>query len=165
MLAERRIYTRVMTLVLGFVLGMATGLRSMTPAAVLAWAAQFRWPQLGQTGVAFMSAPITAYILTVGACVELVFDKLPITPSRLTAVPLGARVVLGGLCAATLSAAVQQSAIVGAVVGGLGGFAGAWVGYHVRRYLTTTRKAPDLLVALVEDAIAIGSAVFVVSRL
>ena len=154
-----------MTLLLGFVLGMASGLRSMTPAAVLAWAAQSRWPQLGQTGVAFMSAPITAYILTVGACVELVFDKLPITPSRLTPGPLGARVVLGGLCAATLSAAVQQSAIVGAVVGGLGGFAGAWVGYHVRRYLTTTRKAPDLLVALVEDAIAIGSAVFVVSRL
>jgi uncharacterized membrane protein len=47
----------------------------------------------------------------------------------------------------------------------LGGFAGAWAGYHGRRYLTTTRKAPDLLVALVEDAIAIGSAVLVVSRL
>ena len=153
-----------MTLVLGFVLGMATGLRSMTPAAVLAWAAQLRWPQLGQTGFAFMALPISAYILTVGACVELVFDKLPITPSRLTPGPLGARVVLGGLCAATLSAAVQQSAIVGAAVGGLGGFAGAWIGYHVRRHLTTTRKAPDLLVALVEDAIAIASAVFVVSR-
>ena len=143
---------------------MATGLRSMTPAAVLAWAAQLRWPQLGQTGFAFMSVPISAYILTVGACVELVFDKLAITPSRLTPGPLGARVVLGGLCAATLSAVVQQSAIVGAVVGGLGGFAGAWAGYQVRRYLTTTRKAPDLLVALVEDVIAIGSAVFVVSR-
>ena len=153
-----------MTLLLGFVLGMATGLRSMTPAAVLAWAAQLRWPQLGQTGFAFMAAPISAYILTLGACVELVFDKLPITPSRLTPGPLGARVVLGGLCAATLSAAVQQSAILGAVVGGLGGFAGAWVGYQVRRHLTTTRKAPDLLVALVEDVIAIGSAVFVVSR-
>ena len=153
-----------MTLLLGFMLGMAAGLRSMTPAAVLAWAAQWSWPQLGQTGFAFMSAPITAYILTLGACVELVFDKLPITPSRLTAVPLGARVVLGGLCAATLSAAVQQSAIFGALAGGLGGFAGTWVGYHVRRYLTTTLKAPDLLVALAEDAIAIGSAVFVVSR-
>jgi len=154
-----------MTLLLGFVLGMASGLRSMTPAAVLAWAAQSHWPHLDQTGFAFMSARITAYILTVGACVELVFDKLPITPSRLTPGPLGARVVLGGLCAATLCAAFQQSAIFGAVVGGLGGFAGAWVGYHVRRYLTTTRKAPDLLVALVEDAITIGSAVFAVSRL
>jgi uncharacterized membrane protein len=154
----------MMILLLGFVLGMATGLRSMTPAAVLAWAAQVRWPHLGQTGFAFMAAPISAYILTLGACVELVFDKLPITPSRLTPGPLGARVVLGGLCAATLSAAVQQSAIAGAVVGALGGFAGAWAGYYVRRHLTTTRKAPDILVALIEDAIAIGSAVFVVSR-
>jgi uncharacterized membrane protein len=153
-----------MTLLLGFVLGMATGLRSMTPAAVLAWAAQLRWPQLGQTGFAFMAAPISAYILTLGACVELVFDKLPITPSRLTPGPLGARVVLGGLCAATLSAAVQQSAIAGAVAGGLGGFAGAWTGYHLRRYLTTTRKAPDLAVALLEDAVAIVAAVVVVTR-
>ena len=153
-----------MTLLLGFVLGICCGLRSIAPAAVLAWAAQLRWPQLGQTGFAFMAAPISAYILTLGARVELVFDKLPITPSRLTPGPLGARVVLGGLCAATLSAALQQSAVLGAVVGGLGGCAGTWVGYQVRRHLTTTRKAPDFLVALIEDAIAIAAAVFVVSR-
>ena len=162
--AERRIYTRVMTLVLGFVLGMATGLRSMTPAAVLAWAAQFRWP----------STRSDRRCVHVGADHRLHIDGRRMRGARLrqaadyaepspTPGPLGARVVLGGLCAATLSAAVQQSASLALSSEGLGGLAGAWVGYYVRQY-STTRKAPDFLVALIEDAIAIAAALLVVSR-
>ena len=35
-----------MTLLLGFVLGVSAGMRSMTPIAVVAWAAQLGWPEL-----------------------------------------------------------------------------------------------------------------------
>ena len=152
-----------MTLLLGFVLGMSAGLRSMTPIAVVAWAAQLGWPDLRQTGLAFMASPITAWTFTLFACVELVFDKLPFTPSRLGAGPLGARIVSGALCAATVSAAMHQSVAMGALVGAIGAVAGAFAGYHVRRDLTLNRKAPDLPVALAEDAIAIGSAVLAVT--
>lgn len=92
------LYSR-MTLILGFVLGMSAGLRSMTPIAVVAWAAQLGWPDVRQTSLGFMAAPITAWAFTLFACVELVFDKLPFTPSRLGAGPLGARIVSGALCA------------------------------------------------------------------
>jgi len=153
-----------MVLILGFVLGMSAGLRSMAPVAIVAWAAQLPWPDLRQTNLALMAAPVTAYVFTVFACVELVFDKLPFTPSRLGAGPLGARVICGGLCAATLCAATHQPVVGGAIAGGLGGVVGAFAGHRIRRYLTTNLKTPDLLVALVEDAIAIGSAVLVVSR-
>ena len=153
-----------MALFLGFVLGMSAGLRSMTPAAVVAWAAQLGWPDLRQTNLAFMAAPITAWAFTLFACIELVFDKLPFTPSRLDAAPLGARILVGALCSATICAAAHQSITVGALVGGLGGVAGAFAGYHVRRHLTMNLKMPALLVALGEDVLAIGSAAFAVSR-
>jgi uncharacterized membrane protein len=153
-----------MLLLLGFVLGVSAGMRSMAPVAVVAWAAQLGWPGLRQTSLAFMAAPLTAYAFTVFAIAELVFDKLPIATSRLGAGPLGARIVMGALCSATLCAAAHQSMAIGAAAGALGGVAGAFAGYHARRHLTTRLKAPDLLVALVEDAIAIGSAVFAVSR-
>jgi uncharacterized membrane protein len=144
-----------MTLLLAFVLGLTAGLRSMTPAAVVAWASQLWWPAVRSTGLSIMAAPITAYVFTLFAAVELVFDKLPITPSRLEAGPLGARILIGALAGATLCAAAQQSIVVGAVVGGLGGGAGAFAGYRARRYLTVTKRLPDLPVALLEDAVAI----------
>jgi uncharacterized membrane protein len=153
-----------MTLLLGFLLGLSAGMRSMTPVAIVAWAAQMRWPDLRQTGLGIMASPATAYIFTVFAVLELVFDKLPIAPSRLGIGPLGARILLGALCAATLAGAAHQSMAMGAVAGALGGVAGAYAGYSVRRHLTTTRKFPDLAVALAEDAVAIGLAVFAVSQ-
>lgn len=154
-----------MTLVLGFVLGMSAGLRTMTPIAVVAWAAQLAWPDVRQTSLAFMAAPVMAWVFTLFACTELVLDKLPFTPSRLGAGPLGARVVSGALCAATVCAATQQPVALGAIVGAIGAVAGALAGYRVRRDLTLNRKAPDLPVALVEDAIAIAGAVLAVTRI
>ena len=93
------------------------------------------------------------------------FDKLPFTPSRLGAGPLGARILFGGLAAAALCAAGQQSIAIGAVVGAVGGVAGAFAGYHVRHYFTASLKAPALLIALAEDALAIVIAIFAVTRL
>lgn len=154
-----------MLIICGFLLGVAAGMRSMTPMAVVAWAAQLRWPQLQQTSLSFLTAPVTAYIFTACAAIELVFDKLPFTPSRLGAGPLGARIIFGGLAAAALCAAGHQSIAVGAVVGAVGGIAGAFAGYHVRHYATATLKAPALLIALVEDALAIGIAIFAATRL
>jgi uncharacterized membrane protein len=138
-----------MMLLFGFVLGISAGLRSMTPAAVVAWAAQLGWPDLRQTGLAFMASPITAWVLTLFAGGELVFDKLPSTPSRLGAGPLGARILMGALCA---------------IAGAIGGLAGAYAGYHVRRHLTMNLKASPLYVAVAEDCLAIGIAAFAVSR-
>ena len=63
-----------MILLFGFVLGISAGLRSMTPAAVVAWAAQLGWPDLGQTSLAFVASPITAWVLTLFAGIELVFE-------------------------------------------------------------------------------------------
>ena len=137
----------------------------MMPVAIVAWAAQFGWSDLRLTSLGLMASPITAWLFTLFACVELVFDKLPTTPSRLAAGPLGARVLMGALCSATLCAAAHQSIAVGAVAGAIGGVVGAFAGYHVRRHLTMNLKAPALPVAVAEDLVAIGLAAFAVSRI
>ncbi len=152
-----------MLLLLGLVIGAAAGLRSMAPLAIAAWAAQ-SWPGVRETVLAFMAAPLTAWILTACAATELVADKLAFIPSRLDPGPLGARVVSGALCAAVLCAAAHQSLAVGAATGAIGGLAGAFAGYHVRRNLVSKAKLPALAVALTEDAVAIGMALLVVSR-
>src|SRR5262249_33674349 len=80
-----------------FVLGMAAGLRSLTPPAITAWASQHRHA-LAQSWLGFMTLPVTAYILTALALVELVTDKLPFTPSRLKPGPFSGRMLSGALC-------------------------------------------------------------------
>ena len=127
-----------MTLLLAFLLGVVSGLRSLTPAAVLAWAVQGH-PELQGTLLSFMSGAVAAYALTALALIELVTDKLPFTPSRLTPLPLIARILMGALCGATVAVASGGPLAVGAVVGASGGFAGAFLGYHVRRDLTDQR--------------------------
>ena len=136
----------------------------MIAPAAIAWAAQFTLSELRQTSLSFFAAPATAYIFTVLACAELVGDKLPFTPSRLTIGPFVGRVVMGTLCGMALCAATQQPMTVGGIVGGLGAGTGAYLGYHVRRTLTTRVELPDFLVALAEDTVAVAGAIYIVSR-
>ena len=52
--------------------------------------------------------------------------------------------------------------IAGALLGGIGGIVGAFLGYSIRRSLHLHIK--DLVVALCEDLVAMGLALFLVSR-
>jgi uncharacterized membrane protein len=142
-----------------------TGLRSLTAPAVVCWAARLRWPQLQSTPLAFMGTALVTYLFTLLATGELIADKLPFIPSRLSAGPLAGRVVLGALCGSTLQAASNQPLAVGALFGGLGALLGAWLGYTLRKRLVTRGGLRDLVVALAEDAIAIGGAIAIVYRL
>ena len=143
--------------------GVSAGLRSMTPLAIVAWASQ-HWPGVQQSSVAFMAAPVAAYVLTALAVAELIADKLPFVPSRLTPGPLGARVVSGGLCGAVLCVAAQQSVAAGVIIGGIAGLAGSFAGFAARKHFTVARHLTGFLVAIGEDLCAIALAALAVSR-
>jgi uncharacterized membrane protein len=149
---------------LAFLIGVVAGLRSLTAPAVVAWAAHRSWLNLHNTSLSFIAstAAVAAFILL--ALVELVADQLPSTPSRTKPVGLLARILLGGLCGACVAVAGAQSMALGAVFGGVGGIAGAFAGYEVRTRLVRTLKVPDFVIALLEDAVAIGGGLFTVSR-
>ena len=151
-------------LALAFAIGVIAGLRSMTAPAVVSWAAHWKWLDLQNSPLAFLASSAAVYILTAGAIVELIVDKLPKTPSRTAAMGLIARFLLGGLSGAALCAGANQSVVLSGILGAVGGVAGAFGGYAARTRLVRTLKVPDLAVALLEDAVAIAVGFFIVSR-
>ena len=156
-----------MNYILAFVLGLgfAAGLRAFTPPAVVAWAAHLGWLNLNNSSLAFMGSIIAVVIFSLLALFELfVVDLQPSTPKRTTPVPLTARILTGGLCGACLCAASNQSLIIGAILGGVGGVIGAFAGYEIRRKLVAGLNIKDIFIALLEDLITIGLACFFVSR-
>jgi uncharacterized membrane protein len=52
--------------------------------------------------------------------------------------------------------------LAGTLLGGIGSVVGAFVGYGIRRHLDLHVK--DLVVAVSEDLVAVGMALFLVSR-
>jgi uncharacterized membrane protein len=150
----------VFALALG--IGIVAGLRSLTAPAVVAWGAHLNWLNLHGSPLAFMGSTPAVAIFSVLAIGELIADKLPMIPKRTAPAPLIARVITGGLCGACFYAAAGGSLIAGALLGGTGGFVGAFLGYGIRRRLDLHIK--DLVVAICEDVVAIGLALFLVSR-
>ena len=145
-------------------LGFLNGLRTLTPAAVLCWGARLHWYSFAHTPFAFLAHPVTLWIFTALAIGELIGDKLPQTPARTSPPGLISRIFFGAGSGAALTALAAAPLLLGAVVGATGAVVGAYLGYLVRRALTVRAGLPDLPIALLEDAIAVGGAFFIVSR-
>lgn len=145
-------------------IGFTAGLRSLTPPAVLAWAAHLGWLNLTNSPLAFMGSIIAVVIFSMLAVFELFADLQPSTQKRTAPVPLVARILTGALCGACVCAASHQSLIVGAILGAVGGIIGAFAGYEIRRRLVAALNVKDIFIALLEDLVTIGLACFFVSR-
>jgi uncharacterized membrane protein len=135
----------------------------MTAPAAVSWAARWGWLHLENTPLAFLGFAGTPYILSVLAIGELINDKLPKTPSRKAPAPFATRIAMGMLCGAAIGAPGQALA-GGLVAGALGGVAGTFAGYEFRSRLVKATGGKDLPIALLEDAIAICAAFWIVSR-
>jgi uncharacterized membrane protein len=153
-----------LVLLLAFLIGVVSGLRSLTAPAVVAWAAHRGWINLNHAPLQFMGSTAAVVVFTLFAVVELVADQLPSAPSRTAPPGLIARIVLGGLSGAAIAVSGAQSIAIGAVLGAAGGVAGAFGGYQVRTRLVKALKVPDFVIAILEDAVAIGAGFFIVSR-
>ena len=152
-------------LAVAFGIGVIAGLRALTPLAVVSWAAHLHWFNLEGSHLSFMGSKLAVAILSLLAVAELVNDKLPKTGARTEPPQLIARIVTGGFAAATLSAGAAGSVWLGAVLGGIGAVVGAFAGYQARTKTVKALHSPDFVIALVEDAVAIGAGFFLVSRL
>jgi uncharacterized membrane protein len=151
-------------LCLVFAIGVIAGLRAFTAPAVVCWAAHLGWINLHGSHLAFLGSIFTVVIVTLLAIFELVNDKLPKTPSRTTPGPLGFRIVTGGLSGAALAIAGAQGVVLGVILGIVGAVAGTFGGYQARHQIVTQLKVKDFGVALVEDLIAIGGGLLIVTR-
>jgi uncharacterized membrane protein len=136
-------------------LGLANGCRTMMPIAVLCWFAWSGALPLGGTWGFWTAKLVTAIVFTAMAAGELIGDKLPQTPNRTDAFPLAARFLFGGTVGALLATSLHASLPIAATLGAFAALAGAFLGFHIRRWLTKERKLRDFPVAVAEDAIVI----------
>jgi uncharacterized membrane protein len=150
----------VVPCLLAFLIGIVAGMRAMTAPAATSWAARLGTLSLSGTWLAFLGYAWTPWILTLLAIGELVTDQLPSTPSRKAPVPFGMRILMGGVCGATLTAGAG-SMLLGAIVGIAGAVAGTLGGYALRARMAAA-FGRDRPAALLEDVIAIGAAFAVV---
>ena len=145
-------------------LGVAAGLRSQVPIALLAVeASQGRFdPGTGPLARALESRGglVGAVTAAVG---ELVADKFPSTPSRLTAGPFLQRVATGAAVGAAVHRDAGASTVTGVVFGALGAGAGAAAGARFRGLAAERSRLPDAVWAVLEDLLAAGLAVAVVA--
>ena len=147
-----------------FLIGVIAGLRAFTAPTVVAFAAHQNWINVHASPLAFMSSTVALVIFVLLAIFEIVNDKLPKTPPRTKGGGLIARVLLGGLAGATLAGSQGAGAAIGIILGIVGALAGTFAGYQVRTRLVAALKVPDFVIALLEDAVAIGGGLFIVSR-
>jgi uncharacterized membrane protein len=152
-----------MTLLFAFLIGFFAGLRSLMAPAMVAWAVHLGWIKLARPLALIGSFPAVV-ILTLLAAMELIIDKLPNTPKRTAPAGLIARIVTGGLTGACLAAGGGYSVFVGAGLGLTGGIVGCFAGYYARTRIVKLLRTPDIYIALLEDLVAIGGSLLIVSR-
>jgi uncharacterized membrane protein len=130
-------------------LGAATGLRSTVALAALV--------VRGNDGLpAVLRHPAARLAATMADGGELIGDKLPITPSRLTPPGLASRVISASLAAAVVARSGHRHPVPAVAIASAAAVAAAKIGHDTRRALA--RHFPDPAVAVVEDAVAIGLA-------
>jgi uncharacterized membrane protein len=149
----------VMTWLFAFpLLGFATGMRTMTPIAVLCWFAYFKFLPLDGTWGFWAASLTSACIFTVFAVGEWIGDKLPKTPNRTDVFPLIARLTFGGLVGALAATGARGPGLEGVILGVLGAAIGTFVSFMLRRFFTE-QCGRALPVAFIEDGIALLLAV------
>jgi uncharacterized membrane protein len=73
--------------------------------------------------------------------------------------------VMGGLCGATIAVGGGESMALGIVLGVIGAIVGTYGGYQARTRSVKALGVPDVVIAVIEDIVAIGGGLLVLSRL
>ena len=137
-----------------FLLGAATGMRSMTPIAVVCWFAWRGQLNVHDTWAFWAGNIISVVVFGLAAVGEYIGDTLPKAPNRTSLLPAAARIIFGSLCGAIVATAYLQPIAGGIVFGGVGAVVGTWGGFYLRRWLSTKLRY-DLPIALLGSALAL----------
>ncbi|MCY1017849.1 DUF1990 family protein [Pyxidicoccus sp. MSG2] len=135
-------------------LGVLAGMRSMSaPTLVSRRLSQAPGPRTDPLAQA-LSKPWVPKVLGVLALGELVADKLPKTPARVTFLPMAGRIITGVLAGASSVSGQKRSVMaLAGVLGGVAAVASTWAFYSLRKVATTRFKVPNVAAAFTEDAL------------
>lgn len=137
-----------------FTLGFLSGLRSVTPLMFVSQRLARDPLADGYTALPILRMPWVAALLPIAAAGEIIADKLPFVPARISLFPLVGRIGMGALTGFAVSER-PQDVMSNAMWGGLGAIVGTYVGYSVRRALNGVTTLRDLEIAIIEDVIVV----------
>ncbi|TGE23130.1 DUF4126 family protein [Hymenobacter metallicola] len=139
-------------------LGTLAGLRSLTPLAFLSNSfSKHQSEALKASPFRLLQSGAAATGLKALAAGEMVADKVPGMPDRITPTALLGRSLSGALMGAMVYTSKRRSWLGGGLLGGLAAVAGTYGSFYLRQRLGKQTKLPDLLWALVEDATVFSS--------
>jgi uncharacterized membrane protein len=141
-------------------LGAATGMRTMTPIALVCWCAHLGYLPVQGTWAFWTAHTVSVVVFSVAALGEYVGDKLPSTPSRIAPGPLAARLVFGALVGAIAATSLRGAGLEGALLGVIGALLGSFGGFTVRRDIVEHFGWRDWPVALAEDLTTLACSAF-----
>ena len=153
--------TILQTLGLGAVAGMRA---TMAPAVASHYLSNHPNPALSRSALKFMQLPLTALVTKLLSVAEITGDKLPDSPDRIVLPQVMARVASGAFVGATIFKANQQSFLKGMLLGGVSALAATYATFYLRKYIDTLPHIKDGAVGAVEDVLAIGSGLSIISR-
>lgn len=146
-------------------IGTVAGMRSMTAPAIVSRVARAAGIPVDKSGVDFLHNPVIPRVMSILAIGEVIADKLPFIPSRITPFPLVTRAISGAVSGAALCSSKKRSPVMGAVFGAAGAVAGSYAAYALRKRIVKGLHVPDTIVALAEDALAIGAGTMIATKL
>jgi uncharacterized membrane protein len=146
-------------------IGAVAGMRSMTAPAIVSRLAGAAGIEVDKSGVDFLHSPVIPRVMSILAVGELIADKLPFTPSRIAPFPLVGRAISGAVSGAALCSSRKRSPLLGAIFGAAGAVAGSYAAYALRKRIVNNLHIPDTIVAVAEDALAIGAGTLIASKL
>ncbi len=141
-------------------MGAVTGMRSMTPLAVVTSAARRGELPRDSGAPALLGGPVASVAALVLAAGELLGDKMPSAPDRIVTPGIAARLVTGAL--AGMALAPRRERRRAAVAGAVSSVGSAMITFHARK--AAMRRFGQMQTGLVEDAIAVAGAVWIASH-
>ncbi|OJH38413.1 DUF1990 family protein [Cystobacter ferrugineus] len=146
-------------------LGVLAGMRGFSAPALLG--VHFsREPRTAPSGnLGLLASPLVSRALAVLAAGEVVADKTPWIPARISPPALVGRALSGALVGAAVSPR-RQLAPVHAVLGAAAAVASSFTFYALRRFMTRRLGVPNVVAGLAEDAVAaaLGGKLFAALR-
>lgn len=140
-------------------LGFITGMRTMTPMAVICWFAWLKLLPVDGSWAWWCGKLWVAIAFTILAVAEYTADKLGRSPRPTRPTVLIVRFFFGGLVGAILASGLNASGIEGVILGVLGALVGAFAAYQLRHQLTRRIGCKMWQVTLTEDVFAVACAI------
>lgn len=141
-------------------LGLLAGMRAMSAPAVASNMLKKKHDgQFKKSPLGFMESDTTANLLSAMAIAEFIGDKMPSAPNRIALPGLISRGISGAVSGAGIYKAAKQSAVTGAILGGITALAATYGSFYLRKALVKQAHMIDPIIGSIEDAIVLGAGI------